>query len=190
MAIPRTKNSLSHTHDLVAHLRATSELAAGFAEPFGAGEMARLLGLWHDLGKFHPRFQGYLECHDSGKQWVGPSPDHKAAGSDLASRYLDIAAMVIQGHHGGLKSRQQFKGWLAEKCGDPQVSVQESLDLAKDAIPDLKPSAQVTPPPFLRDKKSLEFFLRFLFSCLVDADFLDTESHFDDQKSETRGRAK
>ena len=80
MAIPRTKNSLSHTHDLVAHLRATSELAAGFAEPFGAGEMARLLGLWHDLGKFHPRFQGYLECHDSGKQWVGPSPDHKAAG--------------------------------------------------------------------------------------------------------------
>ena len=52
--------------------------------------------------------------------------------------------MVIQGHHGGLKSRQQFKGWLAEKCGDPQVSVQESLDLVKDAIPDLKPSAQVT----------------------------------------------
>ena len=188
MAIAHTKNSLGHTHDLGAHLRTTSDLAAVFAEPFDAGEMARLLGLWHDLGKFHPRFQQYLNAHDSGEQWVGPSPDHKAAGSDLASRHLHIAAMVIQGHHGGLKSPQQFKAWLAEKCGDPRISVQESLDLAKDAIPNLEPAAQVTPPPFLKDRKSLEFFLRFLFSCLVDADFLDTESHFDGQKSEMRGR--
>ena len=188
MAIAHTKNDLGHAHDLVAHLQATSTMAADFAEPFGAGEIARLLGLWHDLGKFHPRFQRYLDIHDSGKQWMGPSPDHKAAGSYLASSHLSMAAVVIQGHHGGLKSRQHFQAWLQEKCGDPQDNVRESLRLAEDAIPDLEAPIQAAPPPFVTDNKSAEFFLRFLFSCLVDADFLDTEAHFDIRHSDLRGR--
>ena len=104
MEIAHTKNRLGHTHDLVTHLRATSKLAANFATPFGAGEIARLLGLWHDLGKFHPEFQRYLATHDSGGKWTGPSPDHKAAGACLASMPLGVAAMAIQGHHGGLLS--------------------------------------------------------------------------------------
>jgi|GEM_PF-3480570 len=34
--------------------------AAGFADAFGAHEWGRLLGLWHDLGKYSPEFQAYL----------------------------------------------------------------------------------------------------------------------------------
>ena len=187
MEIAHTKNRLGHTHDLVTHLRATSKLAADFATPFGAEEIARLLGLWHDLGKFHPRFQRYLATHDSGGQWTGPSPDHKAAGAYLASTPLGVAAMAIQGHHGGLKTPQQFRGWLSEKSRDQTGAVEESLRLASAAIPDVEPQAQVAPPPFVKDSRSAEFFLRLLFSCLVDADFLDTESHFDVQQSELRG---
>ena len=187
MAIAHTKNRLGHTHDLVTHLRATSKLAADFAAPFGAEEIARLLGLWHDLGKFHPEFQRYLEAYDSGQRWIGPSPDHKAAGAYLANMSLNVAALAIQGHHGGLKTPQQFRGWLSERSRDRSGVVEESLRLAATAIPDIEPQTQVAPPPFVKDKRSAEFFLRLLFSCLVDADFLDTESHFDVQQSKLRG---
>jgi hypothetical protein len=43
-------------HDLVPHLRGTSKLASEFASAFGAAEAARIVGMYHDLGKFHPAF--------------------------------------------------------------------------------------------------------------------------------------
>jgi CRISPR-associated endonuclease/helicase Cas3 len=43
-------------HDLVSHLKRTAELAQENAAKFGAGDVARLAGLWHDIGKFNPAF--------------------------------------------------------------------------------------------------------------------------------------
>ena len=152
--------------------------------------MARCLGLWHDIGKFGARFQLYLEVNDAGKQWTGRSPDHKAAGAKIATQYLSIAAMLIQGHHGGLKSRQTFNSWLNEKLEGSDVA--ESLRLAKSDIPDLIPSGEIAPPNFVKsakDKAAVDFFLRFLFSCLVDADFLDTEAHFNANRSVMRSQS-
>ena len=190
MAIAHTKNHLGRTHDLADHLKAASELAGRFAEAFGASEAARRLGLWHDVGKFHPSFQQYLAGQDEGKTWSGRSPDHKAAGSQLALESLDfeLAALVIQGHHGGLKNPQQFGGWLQDKREDRPDAIDTSIRLASDAIEDLIPSGGISLPDFaLKDNLSAEFFVRFLFSCLVDADFLDTEAHFHPDRSEARG---
>ncbi len=47
-------------HDLIEHLECTSKAAGEKGAKFGAGEVARLAGLWHDIGKFNPEFQGYL----------------------------------------------------------------------------------------------------------------------------------
>jgi len=48
-------NEVGRRHALADHLRRTAELAARFAEPFGAGGIAWWLGLLHDAGKGHVR---------------------------------------------------------------------------------------------------------------------------------------
>ncbi len=47
-------------HDLAAHLWAVAELAAQYAKRFKGSDWAHLAGLWHDLGKYRPRFQHYI----------------------------------------------------------------------------------------------------------------------------------
>jgi len=46
-----TPNAEGEWHWLDVHLRDVAELAARFAEPFEQQMAARLLGLFHDLGK-------------------------------------------------------------------------------------------------------------------------------------------
>src|SRR3954454_6130484 len=47
-------------HRLHEHLAQVAKLASAFADDFGAGEWAKVLGIWHDLGKYDPDFQIYL----------------------------------------------------------------------------------------------------------------------------------
>lgn len=178
-AIPyaHSKNHQGSRHDLVAHLRGVAGLAAKFAEPIGAGEAARWVGLWHDIGKFHPEWQRYLLESEANPELRGHGPDHKAAGAWMASRHAGPVSMLVQGHHGGLRSVEGLNNWLAERQSDP--ALQEALRLARQAIPDLTPeSGPGFPEHVANDPLAAELFLRLLFSTLVDADFLDTEAHF------------
>jgi len=47
-------------HDLAEHLRAVARLAAQNAKGFNGADWAYLAGLWHDFGKYRPRFQQYI----------------------------------------------------------------------------------------------------------------------------------
>ena len=176
MAYAHSANRQGTRHDLCAHLRAVSELAAEFAQPLGAAETARSLGLWHDLGKFHPEFQRYLLESEAGVRGRRRGPDHKAAGARFAlGQGAGAVAMIIQGHHGGLQSPTDLKNWLAERGSE----VEAALARARQALPDLaEPGPLPLPPDVLRDPLAAELFLRLLFSALVDADYLDTEAHF------------
>ena len=166
-------------HGLVEHLRAVAELAQEFSTPFGGGEAAYYAGLWHDIGKFDPEFQRYL----SGERRRGP--DHKAAGTMLACRHLGRSGLIIQGHHGGLKAEKDLQGWLNEKATAKAAIA--ALESARQAIPELEPAKQITIPAFMRrDPLKAELWLRMIFSALVDADYLDTERHFNQGKAETR----
>jgi len=55
-------------------------------------------------------------------------------------------------------------------------------------------AATINPPPFLqhafatKDGFAIAFFVRMVFSCLVDADFLDTEMFMNPQQAELRKR--
>ncbi len=52
-----TANRQGQRQGLADHLEAVATLAQEFAQPFGAAELAYALGMWHDLGKFHPDFR-------------------------------------------------------------------------------------------------------------------------------------
>ncbi len=186
MAYAHSKNDQGQRHDLVAHLRRVADLSATFAADFQAREPAYYLGLWHDLGKFHPAWQRYLLESEAKSSGRGHGPDHKLAGTILAQQYLGLAALLVHGHHGGLKTPNELKGFLA----DPklEVAARQALELARGMITDLNPDVKVALPDFIQgDPLAAELFLRLLFSALVDADSLDTEEHTSRAKASLRG---
>lgn len=181
--IAHTRNDQGERHALVTHLQSVSDLAADFATPLHAPELARCLGLWHDLGKFHPDFQRYLLNAEAGIR--SRSPDHKAAGVRVALEHdLGPIMLVLQGHHGGLKNIADLRRWY-EQCKD---KTEKALSIARETM-DFRPPEALALPDFVQQTAphSAEFFFRMLFSALVDADFLDTEAHFNPDKSAHRG---
>ncbi len=108
-------NTAGQWHRLEEHLRGTAARAEAFARALGAPEAGRLLGLWHDLGKFNPEWQEYLRRAHAGQAARGHGPPHASTGALLAMRHLGPLAMLIQAHHAGLVSpehlRQQAAAW-------------------------------------------------------------------------------
>lgn len=185
-------NGAGIKHDLAQHLQSVARLARHYAEKFDAGEIGYWAGLWHDLGKFHPDFQSYLE-HPEGRR----GPDHSSTGAVHAATFLDGLAFLVGGHHAGLPSRDDLRIRLQEKRGSPTVTT--ALELARGQLASLEPVEPLLEklPSFLAGSRSnrseredlaraTELFLRMAFSTLVDADFLDTEAHFDPERAARR----
>jgi uncharacterized domain HDIG len=171
-------NLLGVRHRLEDHLRGTAELAAGFAQPFGSGRLARWLGLLHDVGKASCEWQQrLLEVEGSG-QPVGR--DHKLLGVRLASeRGLGKLAMAIDGHHGGLTSPSEVRRRLVGVSEEDARVQEKALSVVRGLLPELASTGRVdVPDSWLRQSNVAEVGLRLLFSALCDADFLDTAAHF------------
>ena len=93
--------------------------------------------------------------------------------------------MLVQGHHGGLGAMQELKGWAAEKGATGAAT--QALEAARRLIPELEPHHPVDIPDFVKlDPVKAELWLRMVFSALVDADFLDTERHFNPGRAAVR----
>jgi len=185
-------NGDGERHGWVAHAEGTANLAAEFAGEFGMAETGRLLGLWHDVGKHAGDWQNYLVRSEAGKARRGSGPDHKAAGAVIANKRLgEYFALVLHGHHGGLSRREDVKGAL----GDQRAERGEALQRArKEAVSLLgnrfRPAPDFTPPRNIAGTRiETDLLLRMLFSCLVDADWLDTEAHFDPERRRARANA-
>lgn len=180
-----SQNYQGRRQGLSEHLHNVADGARAFATPLEAGEIAHAIGLLHDVGKYNPKFQEYLIACETN---TAPSrgPDHKAAGAQLAvHRGFDILSLLIQGHHGGLHDRGDWKQWLLECADDPVLRA--AITRAEADVPELRTIARPALPSHLRSELDAELFLRLLFSALVDADYLDTERHFTDWKAATRG---
>src|SRR5262249_17514747 len=151
------------------------------AAKFGAAELGCLAGLLHDVGKFSKEFQRRL---------VGDPArvDHSTAGALIAVenwRHLGkLIAFGIAGHHTGLSN--SISGLSITPLSD-RLSCRFGNE-----IPMLDPcwAQEITLPtkisvPAFKGRNAaragfqLSFFTRMLFSCLVDADFLDTERFYD-----------
>jgi CRISPR-associated endonuclease/helicase Cas3 len=184
MLIAHSKNTKGERHDLVDHLKSVAELAAAFASKFGAREWGYWAGMWHDVGKIHPEFQKYLHDCEAEPIRKHRGPDHKRAGALIAAERYDALAFLIAGHHGGLPSRSDLKIWLQDRTKLERS--QDAIQLMREHIGALEPVEPLSSPAHLNSILDAEFFIRMLFSALVDADFLDTEKHFDAGQSDFR----
>lgn len=161
----------SREQTVYEHLTGTAELAKQFAAAFGAEEDGYLLGLLHDIGKYSDAFQHRLDG--------GVRVDHSTAGAKEACAHgVGYLALAIAGHHGGIPNF----GSRADTKNDATLSGRLKRDL--EPYDDWK--TEVTLPPVkpfnMREFNTgfrLSFYIRMLFSCLVDADFIDTETFMD-----------
>ena len=197
---------LAHSggHLLAEHLQAVAVIAGRFARAWdGAGGSeywATLAGLWHDLGKYRPGFQRYVRLDGNAHiehRVAGKEKTHSAAGALWAMEQLGerhgaqgklaarVLAYLIAGHHAGLAD---WEGDLSVRLGNA-----DSAEELKDALSAQPPQAILDAGDFVPDLKSIPggapgfaLWLRMLFSCLVDADFLDTEAHFDAARPQRR----
>lgn len=192
---------LAHSggHLLVAHLHTVAALAAKFSQAFDSAEPARrwayLAGLWHDLGKYRPGFQRYVRLADGENAHIegkvgGREKTHSAAGALWAIQQLNqpnrpyghILAYLIAGHHAGL---DDWDGGLKERLqsSDAQQELADALAAQPpaDVLAHGDLVARIPGGP-----AGFALWVRMLFSCLVDADFLDTEAHFDADKPARR----
>lgn len=175
------------------HLAGTAEYAARFASLFGSEAWARAIGMSHDLGKSPRRWQEYLrrrsgydeEAHLEGK---AGKVDHSTPGAKLAEEVFGkgigrILAYCIAGHHAGLPD--WIGGQSALQFRLQNTSTTEIFPALVKQIATFKP--EVPPWDFSKHPLDLSLWSRMLFSCLVDADCLDTESYMDPEKANQRG---
>ena len=149
-------------------------------------QAAYAAGLLHDLGKYSKRFQARL------RNPTIRGINHWAAGARKAAEVkIPLVDYVIDGHHTGLPAASDLRQTLL-KMADPELRLaatgqcSESIEelfrrFQNDGLELGDISRRGTTDKFAESLRS-----RMLFSCLVDADFLDTENHFDPKQSEQR----
>ncbi|HOO45725.1 MAG TPA: CRISPR-associated helicase Cas3' [Deltaproteobacteria bacterium] len=185
-----SKNSPNQWHTLNDHIIETAKLAYTFSKAFGSENLGFILGIFHDLGKVNPLFQDYLQSCSSGKKPI--RVPHSVCGASYLWKILlrqnpktACLAMCAMGHQGGLISEHEAvteggtldQWWNGAQNNQIKSLMQEFLQ----CLPLRRPE------PIPEDDLRRELRLRMLFSALVDADFLDTENHFDKIKTAYRG---
>ncbi len=170
---------------LIDHLQTVAELSSRFAVAFDAAELGRLLGLWHDLGKYQAAFQRRLNGS-------GEHAPHAGVGAALAVQRHGpvglILAFAIAGHHAGLtdrKKRDSGRIPLDDVVRDNSRLLVEVLasapaEIQNVAAPQLPQwlLEAISSKSKLEQLRTLTFFTRMLFSALVDADRLATSEFY------------
>lgn len=154
-----------------AHLKGTGELAETFAAEFGAAANGKLCGLAHDIGKYSDEFQLRLRG--------GKKVDHATAGAiECFKIKAAFEAVCVIGHHSGLLN----VGHKDADTTESQTFFGRKLRAEQGGIPDYRKNWNghiALPQDYFRPSGrgfATAFYIRMLYSCLVDADYIDTET--------------
>lgn len=191
LPLAHSANDVGEEESLAVHIEAVAKTAAKFATVFGASDESRLCGLLHDIGKLDPAFQERL-------RGAPRRVDHCSIGAWHALRWWKenglAAAACIWGHHQGLQrladtedlrsispdNRRAACKPKGIQFGDVDLeSLVQWFDQTGIVLPE-KIRAVCPMTQLFRGETAAASMLdiRMLYSCLVDADFLETEAHF------------
>lgn len=180
---------------LNAHASAVADTAKIFAQLFQSGDWAHNAGWLHDLGKADPRFVQYL-FSENGLDDASYDVDrvnHSSAGAAFAEEKMGpcigrVLAYLIAGHHAGLPDfypDETPQAALQKRLEEGRANLIEVRQYADTLSSHLKKLQQ--PPAFLKgNTQGVHLWIRMLYSCLVDADFLDTEAFMQPKTSVER----
>lgn len=171
---------------LEEHLVDTASLAGSFGERFGAESFGFVAGALHDMGKYSKDFQLRLEG-------APIQVDHSTAGAQEVFRKYGtlglLLAYAIAGHHAGLPDygSEADDSSLAARLNK---EIYCEYEIYENEIASMLPSLQnmripIKPLP-QNPGFSVSFFIRMIYACLVDADFLNTERALDSEKADLR----
>ena len=181
-------NDRSDWQSLPTHLTEVAKLAEAFGQKIGLGRAAHLAALFHDLGKYDPEFDRRLMGEDV-------RVDHSTAGAavlkvmarPLEAPAAELIGYVILGHHAG----------LPDKLNDSNACMNARISRFKNALDPVWQEEVAADFDGIGDEfgnfASSDFDLsvavRMLFSCLVDADFRDTEAFYVSQTGHSPDRS-
>ena len=185
MHIAHTREIDSEIQSVKEHLEKTANKAKQFGDSFNNGNYAYICGLMHDLGKYSKDFQKKIINNSNTRV------DHSTAGAIEINKKVDLfgklLAYCIAGHHGGLPDggnksdtaiEVTLNGRLKRIKQLPDYSYFEKEINIAEFLPVNIPNIK----PLNKGGFSLAFYIRMLYSCLVDADFLDTEAFINSNK--------
>ena len=161
------------------HQKGVSLLASKFAKDFGMAEWGRVMGLLHDKGKEKKSFQQHIQKESGYKPDIRVEGDYKHAyvGAVLAKQLFPkfhvLVDNALMGHHRGLYDHGEMVEMM--KLGVPDDVTMEQIH------------ANLSTPK-IGAPKDIHHLQRMLYSCLVDADYLDTEEFMQPEQSRLRGK--
>ena len=185
-----TKQSLQE------HLINVASLAGEFAASFNNKDWAYFAGMLHDLGKAFPEWQNHLLSNK------GTSVNHSEAGAEYAYSILKdkykpfekVISYLIAGHHAGLpdwngKSGTRLSSIIKKDDYKKLLNINDLQNILNQPLPKSIPlgnfnKAKENPQKLL---VYYHLWIRMLYSCLVDADFLDTERFMTPDNTALRG---
>ncbi|MEK6677597.1 MAG: CRISPR-associated helicase Cas3', partial [Planctomycetota bacterium] len=180
-------------------MRDVGRRAAEFAAAFASPEWGRVVGMWHDLGKYSAEFQAYLRSangFETQLESLSGRVDHSTAGAQHAATRFPgtigrLLAYCIAGHHGGLPDNVDEQGGRSGLTDRLKKPIADFCH----AAPAILLNQPRPPVPALRwsltdGEKAFQaaIYCRMLFSCLVDADYLATEAFMRPDRGDERNR--
>lgn len=166
------------------HSKGVADRTAQFAAEFDCADWGQIMGLLHDKGKEKIDFQRYIRKVSEYDISVPPYKDktHAYVGGLLAKEMYGSLSLFLSypiiGHHTGLYDYVDFEEIIKRVL--PQ-EIRNDVNKAPLSIPRRLGSME---------KKDFHHFIRILYSCLVDADYLDTENFMNEENARLRGHKK